>query len=106
MYRDVHDYCKSCDACQRIGGLTIQSLVKLLTSLPKEPFMKWGLDFVGPIKPTRKYTRNKYILVTTDYAIKWVEARALRTNIVVVIAKNLYECILTMFGCPLTILTD
>jgi len=21
MYRDVHDYCKSCDACQRIGGL-------------------------------------------------------------------------------------
>jgi hypothetical protein len=22
MYRDVHDYCKSCDACQRIGGLT------------------------------------------------------------------------------------
>jgi len=21
MYKDVHDYCKSCDACQRIGGL-------------------------------------------------------------------------------------
>jgi len=39
MYRDMHDYCKSCDACQRIGGLTIQSLVKLVTSLPKEPFV-------------------------------------------------------------------
>jgi hypothetical protein len=52
MYKDVHDYYKSCDACQRIGGLVIQSLVKLVTSLLKEPFMKWGLDFVGPIKLT------------------------------------------------------
>jgi hypothetical protein len=52
MYKDVHDYYKSCDACQRIGGLVTQSLVKLVTSLLKEPFMKWGLDFVGPIKLT------------------------------------------------------
>jgi hypothetical protein len=30
----VHDYYKSCDACQRIGGLAIQSLAKLVTNLP------------------------------------------------------------------------
>ncbi len=102
----MHDYYKSCDACQRTRGLAIQSLAKLVTSLLEKPFMKWGLDFMGPIKPTWRYTRNKYILVTTDYAIKWVEARALGTNTTIVTIKILYECILTMFGCPLTAITN
>jgi hypothetical protein len=68
--------------------------------------MKWGLDFVGPIKLARKDTWNKYIFDATNYATKWVEIKALKTNTIVVIAKFLYECILTRFGCPLTIITN
>jgi hypothetical protein len=49
MYRDVHGYLRYCDACQRIGRLAIQNLAKLVTSLLEEAFMRWGLDFVGPI---------------------------------------------------------
>jgi hypothetical protein len=102
----MHDYYKSYDACQRTRGLATQSITKLVTSLLKEPFMKWGLDFMGLIKLTKRYTRKKYILVATDYAAKWVEERALRTNIVTITTKNLHECIVTKFGCPLTMVMD
>ncbi len=33
MYKDVHDYYRSCDARQRTKGLATQSLAKLVTSL-------------------------------------------------------------------------
>jgi hypothetical protein len=78
----------------------------LVTTLSKEPFMKWGFNFIGPIKPAGRLTWNKCILVATYYVTTWVEAKALRTNNVIVIAIFLYEYILTRFGCPLTIDTD
>jgi hypothetical protein len=68
--------------------------------------MKWGLDFVGLIKPTWRYTWNKYIFVATYYATKWVETRTLKTNIIATITIFLYECILTRFRCLLTIVMD
>jgi hypothetical protein len=45
-------------------------------------------------------------LVITYYATKWVEAKALKTNIVIVTSRFLYEYIPTKFGCPLTIIID
>jgi hypothetical protein len=49
------------------------SLAKWLLPCQKKPFMKW----VGPMELACKHTRNKYILVTIDYATKWVEAKTL-----------------------------
>ncbi len=43
---------------------------------------------------------------TIDYVTKWVKARALETNIIVIIARFIYECIFTRFGCPLTLVID
>jgi hypothetical protein len=97
---------KSCDECQKIGNLTFSTIIKMVMTLPSYLFMKWGLNFIRPIKPVGRYIRNKYILVTTNYATKWVEVRVLRSNIAVVIAKFLYECILSRFGCPLILVLD
>ncbi len=42
MYIGVHDYYRSCDACQIIGGLTIQSFAKLVTSFSKGTINEMG----------------------------------------------------------------
>jgi hypothetical protein len=46
-----------------------------------KPFQKWELNFIGPIKSTSCCFGNQYILIVISYVIKWVDVRALHTNI-------------------------
>ncbi len=61
---------------------------------------------MGPIKLTRKSTRNQYILVAIDYTIKWVKAKTLRDNIAQSTTKFIYENIMTCFRCPTHLVSD
>ncbi len=60
-----------------------------IITLHEKPFQKWGLDFMNLLNQ-----QVVDILVAINYATKWVEARALRTNTTIVIAKFLYDHIL------------
>jgi hypothetical protein len=91
MNRNVHEYYQTYDQCQWISNLLTHTLVKLVTTLPKEPFQKWGLNFIRPFQLVSKMLSNWYFLVANDYATKWVKTWALCTNIVTITTKFLYE---------------
>ena len=74
--------------------------------LSTRAFAKWGLDFVGPIKPPARGTHSKYILVATDYLTKWIEAKATVKNDARTTAKFLYEDIFTRYGLPIELVND
>ncbi len=68
--------------------------------------MKWGFDFMGPIKLTTRYIRNQYIMLTINYTIEWVEAKAFHDNTTKSTTKFIYEKIITCFSCPTHLVSD
>jgi hypothetical protein len=44
--------------CQQTSNILTQNMEKLITTLPEEPFQKWGLDFIEPIKLASHYFGN------------------------------------------------
>lgn len=106
MHRDTYKYIQGCDPCQRMGKPTASSHWPLTPILPLAPFEKWGIDFIGPISPVAQCTQNCYIILATDYATKWVEAKATKKNDAANAATFLFENIITRFGCPLELVSD
>ena len=87
-----------------MGKPTTVDEMPLQSQVVIKPFEKWALDFVGPINPMSR--RKKYILVCTDYVMKWVEAKALYSANEQSVVDFLFEEIFTRFGVPHEIFTD
>ena len=105
MNKDVRNFVRSCDPCQRTGNPTFRNHWPLTPIVPLAPFEKWGVDYIGPIQPLGSH-RHRYIILATDYATKWVEARATRRNDAATSARFLFERILMRFGHPLELVSD
>ena len=69
-----------------------------------QPFMKWGLEFIGTINPPSSIG-HRWVLMAIDYFTKWIEAIALKdANESVVL--NFYEDLVCMFGVLDSIISD
>ena len=103
MFKDAFVFIKTCDRCQRVGGISRKNEMPLTGILPVEIFDIWGIDFMGPFPISDGYA---YILLAVDYVSKWVEAVATRTNDARVVTKFLIRNILSRFGTPKAIISD
>ena len=105
LIQDVKNYVGSCDQCQRTGAPAFQNHWPLTPIVPLAPFEKWGIDFIGPINSVSA-RKNRYIILATDYATKWVEARSSKRNDAATAAAFLFEEIMMCFGQPLELVSD
>src|SRR5688572_13531356 len=102
MYKDIENYVKTCDSCQRRGnkgGIGYLNPIKV-----RKPFERIGIDFIGPLEQTRN--GNRHILVVTDYLTKWLEAEPMKEATAENVIQFIYEKIICKHGCPKIILSD
>lgn len=104
MHKDTWEYVRTCNRCQRVCPHHGQ--VAFHPVIAEDVFQKWGLDFIGPIKPAARYTQNRYILAATEYVMKWVEVVATREASAAVTAMFLYYQVITRYGCPQEVISD
>nr|AAX95395.1 Reverse transcriptase (RNA-dependent DNA polymerase), putative [Oryza sativa Japonica Group]ABA92966.2 retrotransposon protein, putative, unclassified [Oryza sativa Japonica Group] len=86
-------------AIQRAPASAMNPIIK------SRSFRGWGIDMIGMINPPST-KGHKFILVTTDYFTKWVEAIPLKKVDSVHAIRFVQEHIIYRFGIPQTITTD
>jgi transposase InsO family protein len=106
LHRDAKDYSKACDVCQRVGKPSIRDEIPLEPQLTLQEFEKWANDFVGPINPPGKHTREGYIITTTKYLTRWAKARAVKDCSETTASCFIFDDIITRFGCPKILMSN
>lgn len=104
VFKDSHAYVRKCVKCALFAGKERLAALPLQPIKTKQPFVRWGVDFIGPINPPSS-VGHKWIITATDYFTRWSEAAALKdANETAVL--NFYDDIIHRFGIPDSIISD
>ncbi|XP_071713301.1 uncharacterized protein [Rutidosis leptorrhynchoides] len=77
MHHDTTTVLQTCESCQIHSNVPRLPKQELISVTSAWPFVKWGIDIVGPISDTPGSPR--FLLVAIDYFTKWAEAKPLAT---------------------------
>ncbi|KAM1100829.1 hypothetical protein ACFX2H_007221 [Malus domestica] len=104
MVKDCLEHAKRGQAYQFHANFIHQQPEPLHPTAISWPVDAWGLDVIGPITP-KSSVRKAYILASTDYFSKWVEAIPLREVKKEIIVHFIKEHIIHRYGVPHYIIT-
>eukprot|EP00253_Pinus_taeda_P017162 PITA_17162 len=105
LLADVKKHVTSCHKCQIFEGKKKLLPFPLKPISIEMPFQQWGLDFIGEIHLPSS-VQHKWILTTTNYFTKWIEAIPSKQVVGIAIITFLESNILSRFGCPKKLITD
>jgi len=105
LFANVKKFVMSCHKCQIFEGKRKLLPLPLKPISTERPFQQWGLDFIGEIHPSSS-GQHRWLLTTTDYFTKWIEAIPCRQANDSIIMQFLESNILSRFGYPEKIITD
>jgi hypothetical protein len=105
IFFDVFSQVRACEQSHMFAGKQKLLSLPLKPIIANGPFQQWGLNFIGEIHPP-SYGKQKWILTTTDYFKKWIEAIPTRNATYKVIMRFLEGYIFSRFGCPRKLIID
>jgi len=105
MVQDAIKFAKTCQVCQIHGDFIHQPPQLLHPSILSWPFHTWGLDVIGPFKPSSS-CGHIFILAATDYFSKWAEAIPLKEVGAKQVADFIRTYLIYRYGVPYKIISD
>lgn len=104
MFRDITDFVKSCDRCQRAKRNTPTPHLPLHPLPIAGVFGRLHMDIIGIV--CKSSEGHEYILVVVDSFSRWVEAWPLKTQTSAEIARLLHEEVFCRYGAAIEIISD
>jgi hypothetical protein len=69
-------------------------------------FDQWEIDFVGPMNPLEKRSRERYIITVTKYLTRWAGATLIKDCNAETKTHFFLEKVITRYGCPRILMSD
>lgn len=104
MERDVKDFVRKCDKCQRQKHSLPTKQPMQVTTTSNSAFDKLYLDIVGPLD--KDYNNYSYILTLQCELTKYVEAYPLESKDSISVARAFVQNFILRYGIPREIATD
>lgn len=105
LFKYAHAYTRKCSVFQRCAGRNKKSVAPLQPIAVEEPFQQWDFDIIE--ENFQHLTKQHcYILTTTDYFKRWIEAIPLKWVNDQELISFLQQNIISKFKIPTSLVLD